>query len=85
LKGAAGLVFGLVWLIIIMMIGFIVVANLEAHANDSEQLTGDAGKNWTNFITFVWIAFGILAMTPLVAVAVIFLGIFRGAGGVGEV
>ena len=85
MKGAAGLVFGLVWLIIIMMIGFIVVANLEAHANDSEQLTVDAATNWTNFITFVWIAFGILAMTPLVAVAVIFLGIFRGAGGGGEI
>lgn len=81
MKGASGLVFGVVWLIIIMMIGFIVTSNLQAHANDSGQLTGDAATNWDSFMAFVWISFSILAMTPLITVAVMFMAIFRGVGG----
>jgi len=79
MKGASALVFTVVWLIIVMMIGFIVTSNLQAHANDSGTLNGTAGAQWNNFMTFVWIAFSILAMTPLISVAVIFMGIFRGA------
>ena len=82
MRGAPAIVIGIVWLIVIMMIGFIIVANLEAHANDSEQLIGDAATNWDNFITFVWVAFGILAMTPLISIIGIFTGLFgfKGAG-----
>ena len=80
LRGAPAMVIGIIWLIVIMMIGFIVTTNLEAHANDSEQLIGDAATNWTNFMTFVWIAFGILAMTPLISIIGIFAGLFGGTG-----
>jgi len=81
MRGASALVFSVVWLIIVMMVGFIVTSNLQAHANDSGTFTENATATaaWTNFMNFVWIAFGILAMTPLISVAVIFMGIFQGA------
>ena len=81
MKAATAIIFSTIWLIVMMLVGFLIVSNLQAHANDSGQLTGNAATHWNTFITFVWIAFGIMAFTPLIMVLVMFSGIFSGIRG----
>jgi Sec-independent protein secretion pathway component TatC len=83
MKAVSGIVFSIIWLIITMMIGFIVVTQLvlNATANATGSLIGTAATQWTNFIALVWVSFGILALTPLVLVALTFMGLFGGFGG----
>lgn len=76
MRAVSGIVFSVVWLIIVMMVGFIMTTTLAAHANDSGLLTGDAATAWTTFISMVWLGFGLLALTPLVLVAMMFMGLF---------
>jgi len=83
MRAATGVVFGMIWMILVLLIGFLVITNVVTHANDSGQLTGDAGTAWETFITFVWVAMGLLAFTPLILVAVVFGGLLGGFGGEG--
>lgn len=84
MKAAAGVVFSVVWLILIMMVGFILVSNLILNANASGAINGTAATHWTTFVTMIWIGFGILALTPLILVALMFMGLFGGLGGAGR-
>jgi len=84
MKAAAGVVFSIVWLILIMMVGFILVSNLILNANASGAINGTAATHWTTFVTMIWIGFGILALTPLILVALMFMGLFGGLGGAGR-
>ena len=84
MRAASAIIFSTIWLIVMMMVGMLIVTNLTAHANDSGQLTGQAAQHWQTFITFVWIAFGIMAFTPLILVLVLFSGLFSGLSGQGE-
>jgi len=81
MKAATGLVFSMIWLILVLLIGFLVITNITSHANDSKQLTGDAATTWDTFVTFIWVALGLLAFTPLIMVAVVFGGLLGGMGG----
>ena len=72
---------GFIWMIAVFLVGFITISALVAHANDSEALTGEAATNWTNFITYMWIAVSLLALTPLIMVILVFAGLFGQLGG----
>jgi len=78
MKAATSVVFSIIWLIVTMMIGFIIVGSLINNANASGAINGTAATHWTTFVTMIWIGFGILALTPLVLVALMFLGLFGG-------
>jgi len=80
MRAASAVIFSIVWLIVIMIIGFILTTQLIASANTSGSITGTAATHWTTFVAMVWIGFGILALTPLVLVALMFLGLFGGMG-----
>ena len=84
MRAAAAVVFSVIWMIIIMMVGFILVSNLIANANASGSINGTAATHWNTFVTMVWIGFGILALTPLVLVALMFMGLFGGLSGAGR-
>ncbi|MCD6240918.1 hypothetical protein J7K27_05290 [Candidatus Bathyarchaeota archaeon] len=84
MRAVSAIIFSTIWLIVMMMVGMLIVTNLTAHANDSGQLTGNAATHWNTFITFVWIAFSIMAFTPLILVLVLFSGLFSGLSGQGE-
>jgi hypothetical protein len=86
MKGWTAIVFSIIWGILIMLIGFVVTAQLvsNATANASGALTGTAATNWTTFVNIVWAAFSILAITPIVMVALMFGGLFGGSGGRGQ-
>jgi hypothetical protein len=81
MKAAVGLVISFIWMVLIFMVGFIIVGQLQLHANDTGSLNGTAGTNWNSFIGYVWLAFGIAAFTPLVMVILIFAGLFGAMGG----
>jgi len=83
MRAASAVIFSIVWLIVIMIIGFILTTNLIANANASGAINGTAATHWTTFVSMVWIGFGILALTPLVLVALMFLGLFGGMTGKG--
>jgi hypothetical protein len=72
---------GFIWMIAVFLVGFIVISALIAHANDSGALVGAAATNWTLFIAYIWIAIGLLALTPLVMVILVFAGLFGQLGG----
>lgn len=76
-----GMIIGFIWMIAVFLVGFIVIANLQAHANDSSALTGDAATNWDTFIGYVWVAIALLALTPLIMVILVFAGLFGALGG----
>jgi len=80
MRAASGVIFSVIWLIVVMMIGFILTSNLIANANASGAINGTAATHWNTFVTMTWIGFGILALTPLVLVALMFLGLFGGLG-----
>jgi hypothetical protein len=40
-------------LVAVFLVGFIVIAQLQAHANDTAALTGSAATAWTAFISYV--------------------------------
>lgn len=75
-----------VWMIAVFLVGFIVIAQLTANstANASGALTGNAATVWTQFLSYIWIAIGLIALTPLVMVILIFAGLFGQMGGTGE-
>ena len=82
MRAASAVVFGIIWLIIVMVIGFTVTASLISNVNMTEAAIGaDAAGHWTTFVSMIWIGFGILALTPLVLVALMFMGLFGGLGG----
>ena len=81
MRAASGVIFSVIWLIIIMMVGFIITTNLIANANASGSINGTAATHWATFVTMIWISFGILALTPLVLTALMFMGLFGGFGG----
>ncbi len=65
-------------MIAVFLIGFILIAQLtlNATANASGALVGSAATNWTNFVTLLWVAVGLLAFTPLIMVLMVFAGLF---------
>lgn len=81
MKMVTSMIVGFIWMISVFLVGFIVIANLQAHANDSGALTGDAATNWTTFIGYVWVAIALLALTPLIMVILVFAGLFGALGG----
>jgi hypothetical protein len=81
MKNVQGIVFGIVWMIVILMIGYILVGQLFAHANDSGSLNGSAYTWWTLFVTFTWLGLGLLAFLPLIMVALMYGGLFGGGKG----
>ena len=81
MKAITGMLIGFIWMIAVFLVGFIVISALIAHANDSEALVGDAATNWDLFIAYIWIAIGLLALTPLVMVILVFAGLFGQLGG----
>lgn len=76
MKAATGMIISFVWMILVFMVGFIVIGQLQLHANDTGALNGDAGTNWDTFITYVWLAVSILAFFPLIMVILVFAGLF---------
>jgi len=83
MRAATTVVFSVIWLILVMLVGFIITSQLILNANASGALNGTAGTHWTTFVTMIWIGFGILALTPLVLVALMFMGLFGGLAGKG--
>jgi len=81
MKAASTVIFSVIWLIIVMMVGFIITTNLIANANASGNINGTAATHWNTFVTMIWISFGILALSPLVLTALMFMGLFGGLGG----
>ena len=81
MRAATSVIFSIIWLILIMIVGFIITSNLILNANASGAINGTAATHWNTFVTMVWIGFGILALTPLVLVAVMFMGLFGGMTG----
>lgn len=79
-----GMIVGFIWMIAVFLVGFIIIANLQAHANDSKALVGDAATNWTTFIGYVWVAIALLALTPLIMVILVFAGLFGALGKAGQ-
>lgn len=77
---ATAVVFSIIWLIVTMMVGFILTSQLIQNANGSGAINGSAAAPWLTFVTMVWLSFSLLALTPLVLVALTFLGLFAGAG-----
>jgi hypothetical protein len=86
MKMATALIFSIVWMLVSFMIGFILIAQISANAtaNASGALIGNAATQWTNFISYMWVAVSILAMFPLVMVGLAFLGLFGSMGGGGR-
>jgi Sec-independent protein secretion pathway component TatC len=84
MKAASSVVFSIIWLIVTMMIGFIITSQLILNANTTGALNGSAASPWLTFVAMIWVSFGILALTPLVLVALMFLGLFGGAMGGGQ-
>jgi hypothetical protein len=68
MKIVTGMIISFVWMIAVFLIGFILIAQLtlNATANASGALIGSAATNWTNFVTLLWVAVGLLAFTPLI-------------------
>jgi hypothetical protein len=83
LKAITGIMLSFFMMVIIFLIGYMMIASVQAHANDSGTLTGTAATSWNNFIVYLWIALGILAFTPLVMTIVVFAGLFGMVGGGG--
>jgi len=78
MKIVTGMIISFVWMIAVFLVGFILIAQLtlNATANASGALIGSAGTNWTNFVTLLWVAVGLLAFTPLIMVLMVFAGLF---------
>jgi Sec-independent protein secretion pathway component TatC len=81
MKAITGMLIGFIWMIAVFLVGFIVISALISHANDSGALTGTASTNWTLFVAYIWIAIGLLALTPLIMVILVFAGLFGQLGG----
>jgi hypothetical protein len=84
MKMVTGMIVGFIWMIAVFLVGFIIIANLQAHANDSGALVDSAATNWTTFIGYVWVAVALLALTPLIMVIIVFAGLFGALGGAGQ-
>lgn len=76
MRAATGMIISFVWMILVFMVGFIIIGQLQLHANDTGALNGTAGTNWNTFITYVWLAVSILAFFPLIMVILVFAGLF---------
>lgn len=81
MKMVTSMIIGFIWMIAVFMVGFIVIAQLQQHANDTGALNSTAGTNWTNFMSYVWVAISLLALTPLIMVILVFAGLFGAVGG----
>jgi len=83
MKAATSVILSFVWMLAVFLIGFIVIANLTKNstANASGALTGDAATNWTNLISYIWVAISLVALTPLIMVILVFAGLFGQLGG----
>jgi len=81
MKAATGIIISFIWMLAVFLVGFITISSIVAHANDSGALTGDAATNWTNFVSYMWIAVSLLALTPLIMVILVFAGLFGQLGG----
>ena len=93
MKAATGMILSFVWMLAVFLVGFIVIANLtkNATANASGALIGDAATNWTNLVSYIWVAISLVALTPLVMVIptaiptvgtrLVFAGLFGQLGG----
>lgn len=81
MKAITGIIISFFMMALVFLIGYIMISSIQAHANDSGSLTGDAATNWTNFITYLWIAVGLLAFTPLIMTIMVFAGLFGMIGG----
>jgi hypothetical protein len=71
-------------MILIYMVGFIIIGQVQLHANDTGALNGTAGTNWNTFMTYVWLAISIAAFVPLIMVILIFAGLFGAMSGGGK-
>lgn len=81
MKAVTGVIISFFMMAVIFLIGFMMISSIQTHANDSGSLTGSAATNWNNFITYLWIALGILAFTPLIMTIMVFAGLFGMIGG----
>jgi hypothetical protein len=83
MKAITGMLIGFIWMIAVFLVGFIVISALIAHANDSGSFMAGttATTNWNLFVAYIWIAIGLLALTPLIMVILVFAGLFGQLGG----
>jgi hypothetical protein len=81
MRAITGLIFSFVFLIVTMLVGSLIITGIDSHANDSEDLVGDAATTWDNMMTYVWLALFIIAFAPLIMVLVVFSGMFGMVGG----
>jgi hypothetical protein len=81
MKAVTGIIISFFMMAVIFLIGFMMIASIQTHANDSGALTGSSATAWTNFVTYLWIALGILAFTPLIMTIMVFAGLFGMIGG----
>gem|GEM_PF-4067541 len=80
MKAVTAIVFSLIWLVIIMLIGSMIVNNIDLNANTSGELVGKAADNWVTMMGMIWLALGLLAFAPLILVAMFFGGLFGAFG-----
>jgi hypothetical protein len=80
MRAITGIIFGFVWLIVVMLVGMLIISNIVAHANDSGGLVDDAATTWANMVSYMWISLGIIAFAPLLMVLAVFSGILGGSG-----
>ena len=83
MKAVTGIIMSFFMMAIVFLIGYMMISAVQTHANDSGSLTGSAATNWNSFITFLWIALGLLAFTPLIMTIMVFAGLFGMIGGGG--
>jgi hypothetical protein len=67
------------------LVGFIVLGVITTNAtfNASGAFTSSSQQyvQWQNFISYIWVAVSLLAITPLIMVILIFAGMFGQIGG----
>jgi hypothetical protein len=78
-KGLVNVVTGLVVAIVAIMIGAIIVGQLQSII-PTLNLSTDANNTITNLFTQTWGAFGLLVIVPIVLVAAVVIGILAGWG-----
>jgi hypothetical protein len=76
----ASVVFALIQLVLAMLIGLILLAQIIANANTTGTITGEAETVWDNLVAMTWVAVGLMAIFPLVYIGASLMGFF-GQGG----
>jgi nitrogen fixation/metabolism regulation signal transduction histidine kinase len=76
------IVAGIVSYLVLILVALIIVSNLLTSTSRSGW-AAEANTTWTNLSTYIWIAFGLLAIVPLILVAGYMIAIMSWGGGKG--